>query len=263
MAEVIGIPMPLRTDFDSWTRAVGDAGKMGTSAWSADVAREAVRSLNSINLLVDELVGSQANVPSGSIISFAQRDAGSVDSLTLRELAANVRSIFRAGVDTTQYLIASVAYLIFSQDSVLRELRAEPENVTRVVQEVLRFACPAVEIPVRRANQDILIGGEMIKRGELVRIVTLKAERDPRRYPRPNIFDYRRAAPVRPLTYGVGPHTCLGNLFATTIAEEVGRALVDPKYGARLHSPTPKFRRRTTAPVIWGPEWVNIEFAGH
>jgi cytochrome P450 len=172
-----------------------------------------------------------------------------------------VRSLYSSGIETTAYLLASVACMIFSHPSVLRGLREDPSRAGAVVRETLRYACPAVELPVRRANRDVRVGDATIAEGNWVRLVALKAERDPRRFSRPHEFDHLRTDHGETLAYGLGPHICLGRHLATMLAEEVGKALAEPGRGARMCAPVPEFRRRAALPVIWGPRWVHLKLA--
>lgn len=261
MSDVVGIPPALRGEFDEWAHAVTNAGQLGVQGSPAEALHRVAESVNAITQLVRDLLGSPVDLPRGSILSYAAGRSSDAASLSVEELAANVRSIYSSGIETTEYLVASTAYMIFSSPSALRDLRAYPSRIEAVVRETLRFACPAVEIPVRRANRDVRIFNSLIREGDWVRLVALKAERDSRRFSCPDEFDHRRTDQSMPLTYGLGPHRCLGQHLATAIAEEVGRTLADPEYGAHMDTPFPGFRRRAALPVIWGPEWIHLALA--
>ncbi len=129
-----------------------------------------------------------------------------------------------------------------------------------VVRETLRFASPAVEANLRRAARDVTIAGTVIRREQFVRTVVLRANRDPRRYEHPDVFDHRRLARGKALGFGTGPHVCLGNHLATAIAEETCAALAAPWLDALMPEPWPEFRRRPSIPVMWGPEEVHLRF---
>jgi cytochrome P450 len=259
MAQVVGIPERMRTDFGHWADSTVNAGKLATPEWSEQVAVEVAEAVESIVGLVREVLSCPGEIPPGSVMAYAAARRGRPGCLSEQELAANIRSLYTAGAYTTIFLIASAAYLLFADEIVLDEARRTGGVIASVVQETLRFACPAAEVIIRRAARDVAIGKHVIRRGQFVRTVVLRASRDPGRFRDPDVFDHHRPGQRRALAFGVGPHVCLGNHLATAIAEETCGVLADPTYSARLVDPYPRFRRRPAAPVMWGPDWVHLE----
>ncbi|MFF7635922.1 cytochrome P450 [Kitasatospora sp. NPDC008050] len=260
MADVIGIPVSKRADFERWTEATTRVGSLATPHWSGDVAAEAAEAAECIHELVRDVLANPNEVCAGSLLGRAAHGPGPGEhsGLSVAELAANARSLYTAGVQTTIFLIASAACLIFNDEDLVRRVREDARTVKAMVQETLRFACPAVEVNVRRAGRDVTIGAHHILRGQFVRIVALRANRDSRRFRDPDVFNYRRGDRGKALAFGTGPHVCLGNHLATAVTEEICAVLAEPRYDARTISPYPQFRRRAAAPVMWGPEWVHL-----
>jgi cytochrome P450 len=259
MAEVIGIPPDRRSDFDRWANATVDAGKLATPEWSGHIVAEVTDALQSIDNLIRELLTKPEQVPPRSVLAYAAAQQGEPGCPSQRELAANARALYTAGAHTTIFLIAAAACMIFGDNVILEEVRRDAEVVADVVQETLRFACPAVEVNVRRATRDVSIGAQKICQGEFVRIAVLPASRDSGHFRDPDVFDHHRRRQGRILAYGAGPHVCLGNHLATAITEETCAVLADPRYSARLVAPYPEFRRRPALPVMWGPDWLYLE----
>jgi cytochrome P450 len=259
MAEVLGIPTAMRDDFHRWAHAAMDIGKLGTPEWSGTVLDDACRASDALVRMAEELLARPSDLPSGTVagIAIARQDAPG--SLSAKELATNLRSLYTAGMQTTIHLVGSAAYLSFADASALVAVRADPEGAADVVRETLRFACPAAETIIRRATRDVTIGAHRIRRGEFVRTVILRASRDPAQFHDPDVFDHHRPHAGKVLAFGTGPHVCLGNHLATAVAEETCAVLATPRYAARLAMPHPRFVRRPAIPVMWGPEWVRLE----
>ncbi|MBV9824025.1 MAG: cytochrome P450, partial [Actinobacteria bacterium] len=57
---------------------------------------------------------------------------------------------------------------------------------------------------------DITLNGVHIKAGESVMALPWYGNRDSRYFPNPNVFDIERASKTPHLTFGFGPHFCLG-----------------------------------------------------
>lgn len=258
MATVIGIPADMRYAFDEYAHAAMSVGKLGTPDWSRDVLDKALNAKNMLGKMAACLVEHPEESPDGSLIRSLGAHTNGKESLPIHELAANLRSLYTAGIHSTMHLVSSAAYLMFANDEVLTLMRKDEGIVSDVVRETLRFACPAVEVIVRRATRDVSIAPHSISRGEFVRTVVLHASRDPRKYDDPNTFHINRPHDGKTLAFGVGPHTCLGNHLATAIAEETCIALAETRHGASLALPHPRFVRRPAHPVVWGPEWVRL-----
>jgi len=259
MAEIVGIPRDARVEFSRWVDATVRAGALGTAQWSDALPAEVTEGVTSIDGLIGRVMTDTRAVPAGSVLAHARERRKRGEGMSGQEISANARALYSAGLYTTTYLIAAAAYFLFRDAAVLERARQDRRELAKVVRETLRFACPAVETALRRATRDVVINGETIRRGQFVRTVLLRANRDPSRFPEPDVFNHERPHRGKELVFGVGPHTCLGNHLAIAITEEICGALAAPQYNALLAEPHPVFRRRAAVPVMWGPEWVHLE----
>ncbi|HEX6968488.1 MAG TPA: cytochrome P450 [Micromonosporaceae bacterium] len=76
------------------------------------------------------------------------------------------------------------------------------------VEEMLRWWTPVIHFR-RTATTDTTLGGVDIKAGDKVVVYFASANRDPRVFPDPDVFDIGRF-PNDHLSFGHGPHFCLG-----------------------------------------------------
>jgi cytochrome P450 len=265
MAEVVGIPQRRQADFDRWAISTVNAGKLATPEWSGQLASEVAQAVESIEGLIHDALSLShtEEIPQGSLLAHAAARRGGTRCLSEPEIAANARALYTAGVYTTIFLIGTAACLLFADEVVLAEARSANGVIADVVRESLRFACPAVEVNIRRASRDVNIGRHHVRCGQFVRTVVLRASRDPSRFRDPDVFDHHRRDQGRTLAFGVGPHVCLGNHLATAVAEETCTVLADPRHSARLVAPFPTFYRRPAVPVMWGPDWMHLELGPH
>ncbi len=77
------------------------------------------------------------------------------------------------------------------------------------MEELLRYASPLETATERFAREDVTVAGVTIPRGALVFAVLASANRDERQFPDPDRLDIARE-PNRHLSFGLGPHFCLG-----------------------------------------------------
>ena len=148
-----------------------------------------------------------------------------VDSGELTELEAGmlVRSFLSAGVDTTVYGLGNALYCFAKYPQQWSILRNNPSLIRLAFEEVLRFEAP-VQTFFRTTTREVEVGGVRLGEGEKVLLFLAAANRDPRRWERPDEFDVKRRATGH-MTFGTGIHGCVGQAVARLEAEAVFGAL--------------------------------------
>lgn len=148
--------------------------------------------------------------------------------LTDDELNAMFFLLLIAGLHTTQGSLAwSVIHLSAHPDQ-RQQLVDDPSMVTDAVEEVLRIEA-SVSVG-RKVTQDTVLGGVPLKAGDQLLIVLPAVNRDSREFDAPDDFNVERT-PNRHLTFGSGPHRCVGSHLARIelriALEELNRRLPD------------------------------------
>jgi hypothetical protein len=134
-----------------------------------------------------------------------------------------VRSFLSAGVDTTVYGLGNVLYCLARYPDQWQTLRREPNLIRNAFEEVLRFEAP-VQTFFRTTTRAIEVGGVQLGEGEKVLLFLAAANRDPRRWERPDVFDISRRAAGH-MTFGTGVHGCVGQSVARLETEAILAAL--------------------------------------
>ena len=148
-----------------------------------------------------------------------------VDSgeLTESEAGMLVRSFLSAGIDTTVYGLGNALYCFARYPEQWAILRENPALIRGAFEEVLRFEAP-VQTFFRTTTKAVDVSGVKIGDGEKVLLFLAAANRDPRRWERPDTFDVRRRATGH-MTFGTGIHGCVGQAVARLESEAIFRAL--------------------------------------
>jgi cytochrome P450 len=148
-----------------------------------------------------------------------------------------------AGLHTTQGSLAwSVSELAAHPEQRAR-LIADPSLVAGAVEEVLRVE--AAVAPGRRVLRDTVLAGQDLAAGDTVLLVLAGANSDPREFDDPGAVRIDRT-PNRHLSFGSGPHRCLGSHLARV---ELRIALEE------LHRRIPDYR--LAGPVVQHPSQVR------
>lgn len=141
------------------------------------------------------------------------------------EVAQLAPFLLTAGLTTVTDFVVNAVCALHERPVILSELRAGALALGPVVDELLRLEPPVHALP-RRAVRDTEVAGQPVAAGTIVHCGFAAANRDPAVHREPNLLDVEHDGP-RSLTFGVGPHYCLG---AAT-----GRAFSEILLGAILH----------------------------
>jgi 4-methoxybenzoate monooxygenase (O-demethylating) len=162
-----------------------------------------------------------ALAPNGLGIQIFQAvDAG---ELSEEEAGMLVRSFLSAGIDTTVYGLGNALYCLARYPEQWTILRNNPNLIRGAFEEVLRFEAP-VQTFFRTTARSVDVGEVRLGDGEKVLLFLAAANRDPRRWDRPDTFDVSRRAAGH-MTFGTGIHGCVGQAIARLETEAILTAL--------------------------------------
>ena len=173
------------------------------------------------------LVRAKRTVPADDILS-----ALTTSDLDDDELAGIGAFLLGAGLDTTANMLALGTFALLRHPDQLAALRAQPELVDGAVEELLRYLTVA-HTGVRAALEDVELDGQLIRAGESVTLAMGAANRDPLRFPDPDVLDVRRGGTGH-LALGHGIHQCLGQQLARVEMRVAFPALLARFPGLRL-----------------------------
>jgi cytochrome P450 len=136
-------------------------------------------------------------------------DAGEA---TEDEAGMLTRSLLSAGLDTTVAAIgnALVAFTRFPEQWAM--LRETPSLARSAFDEAMRLESP-VQAFFRTTSRAIVLADVSIEAGEKVLVFFASANRDPRRWDAPDVFDIRRKSGGH-VAFGLGIHRCVGEALA-------------------------------------------------
>ncbi|WP_032388708.1 cytochrome P450 [Rhodococcoides fascians] len=143
----------------------------------------------------DIVTGILALEPDGQPISDA--DARSI-----------VTQLFAAGADTTSSAMGSLVNYLATNLVTQQQIRRNMTLLPAAIEEVLRMG-PPLHQTVRRTTRETEVHGVRIPEGELVAINVASANRDNNKFDDPHHVRLDRERNPH-LTFGFGPHMCIG-----------------------------------------------------
>jgi 4-methoxybenzoate monooxygenase (O-demethylating) len=151
-------------------------------------------------------------------------DAVDSGELTEDEAGMLVRSFLSAGIDTTVYGLGNALYCLARYPEQWTAVRENPALIRGAFEEVLRFEAP-VQSFFRTTTKAVEVSGVRLGDGEKVLLLFAAANRDPRRWDKPDTFDVKRRATGH-MTFGTGIHGCVGQAVARLETEAILGALL-------------------------------------
>ncbi|MFI6348569.1 cytochrome P450 [Streptomyces sp. NPDC050560] len=150
----------------------------------------------------------------GSLLTAADPD-GAV--LTDDQLIATGQALLIAGHETTANMIGKMMAMLLAEPARWRRVTADPTPalVRTTVEEILRYDANAGFGMPRYLTEDIEVGGAVLPRGATVVCSMAAANRDDAAFEDASALRLDRT-PNPHLTFGVGPHSCLGQSLART-----------------------------------------------
>ena len=152
--------------------------------------------------------------PDDSMMSKIANGKVDGDSLDPMEVAMFFVLLSIAGHETTRSTAAHFIRLMTEHPDQYALLLNDPERyLPNAINETLRFSPPVIKFR-RTATRDTVIGNQPIKAGDKIYLSYPAANRDPEVFPDPDRFDITRANASQHLSFGVGPHICIGSRLA-------------------------------------------------
>ncbi len=125
------------------------------------------------------------------------------------EIATDLNGILVGGTETLPKIVAGCLLELARRPDQLAEVRAGmPASVAPAFEESLRFCAPAQWFG-RTAKKPVMLGGVDLQPGQRAILIIASANRDHREFAQPDEFQWNRKA-RRLLSFGVGPHFCIG-----------------------------------------------------
>ncbi|MFJ3922193.1 cytochrome P450 [Streptomyces sp. NPDC090022] len=244
ICELLGVPYADRERFQGYADTVMTTDASPEDQYAAMVG---------LQEYMAELVAAKLTEPSDDLLG----DLAAGGDLTDEELVGVGAFLLAAGLDTTANMLAHGTFALLSNPAQADALRTDPDLAPQAVEELMRYLTVA-PTGVRSALEDVELDGRLIRAGDTVTLSLEAANRDPERFPDPDVLDLHRNATGH-LGFGHGIHQCLGQQLARVEMTVALPALLRRFPTLRLDVPAHEVPLRTDMnvygvhrlPVVW------------
>ncbi len=196
--KLMGLPLEHADQFLEWEQGLVHGSTLVDRADAALAIK---------NYLVN-ILEEREKSPTGDVVSFiataelAGRPLNAIEKLGIGFV------LYGAGLDTVASALGFTFKYLAENPDRQEELRNDPEMRAKSLDEFLR--ANSMVVAGRTVARDIEFHGVKMKQGDFVSLPTMFANRDPDRFEGPAEVDFARKNISRHISFGSGPHTCLG-----------------------------------------------------
>ncbi|MFC0629316.1 cytochrome P450 [Kribbella deserti] len=220
ICHLLGVPYEDREQFREWT-------ELGYSMRMAEAER-VEQAMTDLTAYIAKLVAvkvANSSGPAEDLLDELVRAREQGDRLSEEELIAFGVNLLVAGHETSANQISSCVATLLRYPENWAKLVADHSLVETAVEELLRYNRFSEVGQLRVATEDVELHGITIRAGEGVMAALNSANRDPRAFDDPDSIDLARKE-NKHLSFGFGPHFCLGAQLARIELQESLLALL-------------------------------------
>jgi cytochrome P450 len=161
--------------------------------------------------------GIEAGQAGDDLISRLMQVEVSGRKLPDRQVRALTYNLLLGGLTTTSQLLGNLIYQLLTIEGLAQAVRQRQDGIERLVEESLRIAPPVLFTP-RGCVRDTMVGDAPVRAGERVIVGTASANRDEQVFPDSDTLSLDRDNSDRHVSFGFGPHLCVGAALARAVA---------------------------------------------
>ena len=219
ICELLGIRPEDRQQFSIWAESM-------TTIDGFFSFFKAIRPLGKMRKFVAGEIERQRVSPENGLIGQLVAMQKEGEPISDDEMIAMVFLLLIAGHETTTHVISGGVFELLRNEEQKSWLLESDEHIPLAVEEILRFVSAVQFTKPRNVRNDIEVEGVRLQKGDVVMAMIVAANGDPKAIDNPHVFDLSRK-PNRHVSFGAGPHFCLGHQLARLEIACALRAIFD------------------------------------
>lgn len=229
LCEILGVPEADRPKLVHWMHFLETSQYQAQQEGLGNVSQEEIMNfLNEIQAMFDygrHLLEDRRRAPQNDLLSAIANAEIDGRPLSPEFLDGSWLLIVFAGNDTTRNSLSGTMKLLSENPEQRALLQADDGLFPNFVHEAIRLVAPVTYMR-RTLTKDTVLGGQPLAKNDKIVMYYPSANRDPDVFNEPDRFDIRRANAKDHLSFGSGPHVCLGQRVANMQLESAFRNML-------------------------------------
>ena len=248
-ATLFGLPVEDRDRLAEWAETIGAGFALTMTPEQVVAVEQAAAEMRAYS---HERITLARESPGDDLVTHLLEAEVDGRRLTDDEVIAMITGFVFAGAETTRRQLTAAMQVFADHPDQWNRLADEPDFVPNATEEVMRHS-PIVPGLTRRVEDEYTLDDERIHAGETIVVSFDAANRDGGRFGDPSTFDVARSDASAHLTFGWGPHHCVGAGLARLEMTEALSVLV-----SRFEPP--QIQRVGESTVLAAPDrlWLTL-----
>ncbi|MEV7618361.1 cytochrome P450 [Streptomyces sp. NPDC089799] len=246
IAELLGVPLEERdifkgVAFDIIENMAGLDFVSGGEGIEEQIHSAEARLKPLLDYMADQ-VAQRRRQPREDLLTYLMHAEQDGERLTDNEVVNIANVLLITGHITSTMMVGNTMACLDTEPEWMQRVRADRSLVPGAVEEALRLLPPAATLS-RVTTRETVLGGVTIPAEQMILPWVSAANRDPKKFDRPDVFDPTRS-PNHSISFGHGVHYCLGTRLARLEGKIAVNAILDR---------FPNFRSNPDSPVTFFP----------
>jgi cytochrome P450 len=208
ICDLLGVPEADRSHLLQLNKRAVSSDEPGHTEMDARLAR------SEIIMYFTELVQQRSGQPGDDVISLLAATTVDDEPLSSHDVVLNCYGLLIAGEETSRCSMIGAVHALATHQDQWAGLRRGEVDLGTATDEMIRWSTPVMHAG-RTATEDVELGGNLIRKGQIITVWNSSANRDEEVFSDPDILDLARS-PNRHLSFGFGAHFCIGVFLART-----------------------------------------------
>jgi cytochrome P450 len=204
LAKLFGFPWEQRHKLTEWSDYGGDVEMIK----NPDTIELRLAKMQEMGMAFAGLWQERLTNPGKDLIS-VMLQSEAMREMSPEEFIGNLILLIVGGNDTTRNSMSAYAYGLSKYPEERAKLEADPALIPNAVQELIRWQTPLAHMR-RTVMEDTELDGQVMKKGDMVVMWYLSANRDETVFDDGEAIRVDRANARRHLSFGYGIHRCVG-----------------------------------------------------
>lgn len=211
ICEQLGLPASEYQTFKRWADAMLAMSQRALTREEAVAAAEI--ELEAQHHLAAEFERRRTEPTDDLISALVHSHGDDEEPLTIEELQDLMHQLVTGGFETTTAALGTAMWLLLRHPDQMALLRSDRSLLRNFIEESLRFDSPVAGL-WRTVACPVEMHGVEIEAGSSIMARYAAANRDPREFDDPGVFDITRANAQNHVAFGLGSHFCIGAALA-------------------------------------------------
>jgi cytochrome P450 len=251
ICRMLGVPLDRHRDLLDWSHRMV---KMYEFDVPDDVAADANQAASEFLDYVRGLITERRAHPRDDMVSALAQATVDGKQLTDDEIVSTVIVLLNAGHEATVNTLGNGMLAFARHPEQWRRVVAGDVPAAAAIEEMIRFDPPLQLFERWVLTDDFSVGDVAIPRGQKIAMLFGAANRDPRLFADPDVFDVGRENAAQHIGFGGGIHVCIG----APLARIELAASVDTLRTLWANFALAEEPERTGAFVIWGLQGLRL-----